>query len=411
VHCDLAVVTSDAAATRRAEIFLQDLWAGRETAQFALGLDALALAPGDVIALTANDRRRLFEIDELVDTDARQLKARSIDPEVFALPLQAPRRVPVQIPPALGPVQAMPMDLPSIDPSVPAILTRLAVFANPWPGSVVIWSSADGSSYQAIAVAPVRAIVGETLDPLPAGPTALWDRGNAFRVRLYGGALSSLPDAGVLAGGNAAALQNASGGWEILQFANAELVDGNTYLLSRLLRGQAGSDDAMSHPLPAGAPFVLLDSHLVPLARGLDALGRAMQLRLVAAGRSHDDPSAVALSVTPGATALRPLSPVHVAAIRKPDGIHVSWIRRTRIDGDGWGVEVPLGEETEAYQLEILSGGAVIRSLVCTAPTAIYTGADELSDFGAPQSRLHLRVAQLSSTVGAGRPTELTLTI
>ena len=44
----LSVVTNDAAAERRAEIWLQDLWAGRETAEFALPPSALALTPGDV---------------------------------------------------------------------------------------------------------------------------------------------------------------------------------------------------------------------------------------------------------------------------------------------------------------------------------------------------------------------------
>ena len=51
----------------------------------------------------------------------------------------------------------------------------------------------------------------------------------------------------------------------------------------------------MGAPLPAGAPFVLLDQHLVPIARGLDTLGRNLQLRVVAAGRDHGDPTAVAL--------------------------------------------------------------------------------------------------------------------
>ena len=46
-HADLAVVTNDAAAERRADIWLQDLWAGRESADFALPPSALALMPGD----------------------------------------------------------------------------------------------------------------------------------------------------------------------------------------------------------------------------------------------------------------------------------------------------------------------------------------------------------------------------
>jgi hypothetical protein len=125
---------------------------------------------------------------------------------------------------------------------------------------------------------------------------------------------------------------------------------------------------------------VMLSAHMVPIGIGLDALARPMQLRIVASGRNHDDATAVALTVTPGATALKPLAPVHLAAMRAGDGIHVSWIRRTRIDGDGWGVEVPLGEESEAYALDILSGGAVVRSIACGTPRALYAAADELAE-------------------------------
>lgn len=163
--------------------------------------------------------------------------------------------------------------------------------------------------------------------------------------------------------------------------------------------------------LPAGAPFVLLDEHLVPLASGLGALDRPIGLRLVATGRSHDDPSALALTVAPQPTVLQPLSPVHVAARRGGDGIHVTWARRTRRDGDAWGVEVPLGEDTEAYVLDILSGGDVVRSIACATPSALYAAADELADFGAPQTVLRGRVTQLSSTVGRGRPAAFTLTL
>ncbi len=411
LHSDLAVITNDAEATRRAEIWLQDLWAGRESAEFALGLDRLALAPGDVVALTLSGRRRLFEIGDLIDTELRQVKARSIDTEVFSVPLRAARIKVPAIPPALGPVQVTVLDLPALDASTPVVLTRLAIAANPWPGSVAIWQSSDGASFEIAAIAAAPCVIGETLDGLPAGPTSRWDRASSMRVKLYGGALASVSDARVLEGGNAAAVQNADGGWEILQFASAELVGGQTWLLSRLLRGQAGSEVAMAGLLPAGAAFVVLGAHMVPIAAGLDALARPMQLRIVASGRNHDDPTAVALTVTPGDAALKPLAPVHVAAHRAGDGVHISWIRRTRIDGDGWSVEVPLGEESEAYTLEILSGGAVVRPIACASPQALYAAADELADFGVVQTSLHVRVAQLSSTVGAGHAVEVTLAV
>src|SRR5690606_20717128 len=50
-RADLAMVASDAVAERAADIWLQDLWAGRERAEFALPPSRIALTPGDVVAL------------------------------------------------------------------------------------------------------------------------------------------------------------------------------------------------------------------------------------------------------------------------------------------------------------------------------------------------------------------------
>jgi hypothetical protein len=86
-----------------------------------------------------------------------------------------------------------------------------------------------------------------------------------------------------------------------------------------------------------------------------------------------------------------------------------SWVRRTRIDGDNWVGEVPLGEDSEQYVVDILSGPVVVRSLIVAAPMALYASADELSDFGAPQPNLSVRVAQLSATVGRGIAAEAVL--
>jgi hypothetical protein len=292
----------------------------------------------------------------------------------------------------------------------PPVLTWLAVCANPWPGPVAIWQSANSQSFQRVAVAPASAVIGETLDPLPRGPASRFDRHSRVRVRLYGGALASVTDTVLLGGANAAAIQRTDGAWEVLQFANAELVAANTYELSRLLRGREGSEWAMGDPTLAGAPFVLLDQRIVPVVRGLSALGRSMTLRVVAASRDHGDPTAVELSVTPKPTALRPLSPGHLRARRTPDGPILSWIRRTRLNAHSPRIlELPLGEEREAYAVDVLSGGDIVRSYQTGTPSLLYPAADELADFGSPQSSISIRVAQLSATVGAGFPAESTL--
>ncbi len=411
-QADLAVVTDSAAAERRAEIWLQDLWAGRESASFSLPPSLMKLAPADIVGVTIGGRRRLFEIQNIVDTESRAVAARSIDPEIFDLPLAPPRPRATAMPAAIGPADVVLLDLPLLDSQGSPILSRLAVFADPWPSAIAVWKSTDGASYQRSDLIFAPSIIGETLDDLPRGPTGRWDAFNAGRVRLRGGTLSSVSDSAVFAGANAAAVQRPDGAWEVLQFAVAELVDDNTFALSRLLRGQAGSEWAMGDPLPAGAPFVLLDAHVLVAARGLDALERTVKLRIVAGGRDHGDPAAVALDMTPAATALRPLSPVHLRARRADDGVMLSWVRRTRVDGDSWAVQdVPLGEDAEQYAVDILSGASVVRTLQSSSSNALYLNADELADFGSPQSSLSVRVAQMSAAVGRGIPAEATLSI
>ena len=64
------------------------------------------------------------------------------------------------------------LELPPAPDTVPAVLARLAVFADPWPGPEAVWVSSDGLSYSRSGLALAPSIVGETLDDLPAGPTA-----------------------------------------------------------------------------------------------------------------------------------------------------------------------------------------------------------------------------------------------
>jgi hypothetical protein len=408
-HADLAVVTNDAEAERRAEIWLQDLWAGRESASFILPPSRLGLTAGDVIALTVNGRRRLLELTGVTDTESRAVSARSIDPEVFDVSLTPPRRRLPAVPPAVGPVHALALDLPMLSFASPPVLLRLAITADPWPGPVAVWRSVDGLSFSRAALATAPSIMGETLDDLPAGPTARWQRAR-LRVRLYGGALASVSDDALFSGANAAAVRRADGAWEVMQFAQAELSGEDTYTLSRLLRGQAGSEFAMADLLPAGAPFVLLDGHAVDIASGLDALERTLHLRVAAGGRDQGDPTALALTATPQATALKPLAPVHLKARRDPAGVTFTWIRRARYEADAWVGEVPLGEDVEQYEVDILAGADVVRTLHATAPAALYATGDEVADFGAPQPSLTVRVHQLSATVGRGFAAVATLT-
>ncbi len=412
VQSDLAMVTTAHAAARRCDIWMQDLWAGRESADLILPPSRLALTPGDTIAISDETRRRIFEIVSMTDTAQRAVTARGIDPDVFDVPLALPVIAQPALPAAIGPVAVRLLDLPTFDASEPVVLTRAAIFADPWPGPVSLWRARDGLSFDLAGHVTAPAIMGETMNALPRGPVARIDHASVLHVQLYGGVLFSVPDSALLNGANLAALQRSDGACEIIQFGVAELIGENTYALSRLLRGQGGSEGAMSDPLPAGAGFVLLDAQVVPVARGLDMLGRPFTLRIVAASRDHADAAAVVVEHDPRATALLPYAPVHPTAQRNADGIVLRWIRRTRIDGDSWeALDVPLGEAQERYAVDILAGDTLLRSLETGTPQVLYPQADELADFGSLQTSLTLRVAQISASAGRGNAITATLSI
>ncbi len=116
--------------------------------------------------------------------------------------------------------------------------------------------------------------------------------------------------------------------------------------------------------------------------------------------------------MTPGATALMPLAPAHVRGVREAGGVTISWIRRTRRDGDSWSAaEVPLAEDVEAYEVEVMAGSTVVRTLSAASPSVLYAAADETADFGSPQASLTVRVYQLSASVGRGVTAEAVLDV
>lgn len=72
-------------------------------------------------------------------------------------------------------------------------------------------------------------------------------------------------------------------------------------------------------------------------------------------------------------------------------------------------MEVPLNEDMEGYQVEIMDGTDVVRVISADSPAVTYAAADQSADFGSLPASIVVRVAQLSSTYGAGGRGELTI--
>ena len=251
------------------------------------------------------------------------------------------------------------------------------------------------------------------------GPTSRFDLGNVAIVDLAYGTLASVTDLALYAGANALAVEPSPGVWEVLQAGRRRAIAPGRYRLSRLLRGQRGTEGAIGAPAPAGARIVVLDEALTPLPIQQAALGLEANWRFGPASRPVADRSYRRCPPSPEgrrfATILgRPCR-------QKP------W-RTARESGDlasagpaARGRSPPTAgppprrrsaEEREVYEVEILDGAAVVRTLTTPTTSVTYTAAQQLADLGAllgSGDTLPIRLFQLSVLVGRGAPASSSL--
>ncbi|BCB20570.1 glycoside hydrolase/phage tail family protein [Bosea sp. ANAM02] len=404
VAVDTAIVTRSAEGQRLADQRLQEAWAGREALECELSPRCIAIEPGDVLSVSTEAGNRLFRVTRISDGPARKVSARAVEPAVYVTTGTSGGTRPPRTPPALpGRPLAVPLALPIVTVQPPPLLS-LAAFAAPWPGGLAIWRADEAGQFALDGFVEAPSIVGETLTALPPGPLWRTDRRAVLEVRLRGGVLSSVSPEAALAGANALALVDEDGAVEIVTVSQVELVGPQQFRLSGLIRGIGGSEAAAARLLPAGARVVVLDGAAVSLTSDLADIGRRQRYRVGPVRDDVGDATMVEFETAITGEALFPLSPVRPGATRTGDGIVLSWLRRTRIDGDSWELaEVPLGEESERYEIGVLDGEDRLRTEIVNAPGWLYPAAQELADFGTPQPDIGLSLRQLGATVGQGR--------
>jgi hypothetical protein len=301
------------------------------------------------------------------------------------------------------PVFALFLDLPLLKGDEVEHAPYVAVTADPWQGSVAVWSAPEDAGYELNRVIAAPSIMGTTETVLLAAPAGLWDRGPALRIKVFGGTLSSRDELAVLNGANVMAIGDGSSArWEIIQFSEAVLVAPSTYDISLRLRGQQGSDGIMPTEWPLGSTVVLLDLAPEQIDLPLSSRGLARYYRVGAASRGYDDPAALLKVEAFDGIGLRPYPIAHLRARTATTGdVEITWIRRTRTDGDNWQpLEVPLGEATEAYVVRVVQAEIILREEPTTAPGWTYPIAAQTVDGIVGPYRID--VAQVSDRFGAG---------
>ncbi|WP_425050375.1 phage tail protein [Psychromarinibacter sp. S121] len=396
---ELPLVLTATEARGIAERWLAEARVARDTAKFSLPPSRLAVGAGDVVRLPSGAG---YRVDRVEMAEYQILEAVRVEPELYA-PSDAVEEV-ARPRPFAAPVPVYPLflDLPLLRGDEVPHAPHVAATARPWPGTVAVYDSASDEGYGLNLSLASASVIGETQTALAAAAPGMLNRGAKLRVRLVKGALSSASVTEMLNGANAAAIgDGSSGNWEVFQFADATLVDTRTWEIGLRLRGQAGTDGIVPEVWPAGSSFVLLDGTPRQIDLALSNRGLARHYRIGPAQRGYDDPSFVHLVEAFDGIGLRPYAPVHLRWVRSGGDDVLTWVRRTRIDGDSWqSAEVPLAEESEAYAVRVRQGGGILREVSTVAPSWTYSAAARAGDGVA--GSYEIEVAQVSAQFGPG---------
>lgn len=282
-----------------------------------------------------------------------------------------------------------------------------------WQGATG-YASPDDITYAAIADFSIENVLGTTLTSLPSEKPDRWDRKNTLDVRVSHGSLSNATELDVLNGANRLVV-----GRELIAFQFAELIDTNTYRLSKLIRGLRDTGNLTGTHTSPGEKVLLLSAVVSGAGYNYSQSGQTRHVKAVAFGGDID--AATAQTLVLNAQSMRPFAPCSFRGRRNldwngdllpdKDDLALKWKRRTRTLAKAFGAApTPLEDGIERYEIDVLDTfNVVVRVIVIdTLNEAVYTKAEQIEDFGSPQTSVKMRLYQMSPTVGRGKFVEET---
>lgn len=416
---DLAVVLSSGSAAKVAEVLLYLYWLERSDFSFTLPPAYRYLEPSDIVTVQTAGADYVFRLTRLhyQSDGVIDCTAKLHHPVYASLATGAAGgTAPVVIPP-VGMTSLALIDTACLLDSLdgPGFLIAAAGYSAGWPGAALYRSADGGQSYAQVNAFTQPSTLGYVASAIAApADFRMMDKASIMTARFYGGAsASSVTEAQLLNGANHFAY-GADGRWEIIAAQNAVLQADGSYVLTDLLRGRFGTEWAMgSHA--AMDSLVLLDRNRLQSGQAsLNSIGLEGRYKPVTFGALIDATDYQAFTYR-GAN-LECLAPVFLNGSRAASGDwSLSWLRRTRVGGE-WRdyIDAPLGEASEAYEVEIYTSAAYTtlkRTITgLTTASATYTSAQQVADFGSNQATLYVKVYQLSANVGRGYPLTTSIT-
>lgn len=405
-NVQLAMGITPAFAKAIADTSVLDQTLAARTLRTALDTRYSALEPTDVLMLVdsagLSHRARIIRVSdaagvrslELVTDDARVLRELGItgvdyDGDYTVVPLAATDLAVLDIP------------LLRDQDDAPGLYVAGDGKRGRWPGYLLL---RDGAQ---LGTATTGAVMGVVAEAMTDWQSLLIDERNAITVTVNpGDELVSITHAELATSTLNYAAIGAPGRWEIVQYQRAALLSEGVYRVSGLARGRLGTEH-LRGTHAAGDRFVSLDgAGLLRDVANLADLGVPRTYTGITLGARAD--TGTVATVSPTWEGLRPLSPVGARQLLQDNGdIAITWGRRSRYVSNALLGVLPLAEASEAYEVDILNGATVVRTLTASSPAVNYTAAQQTADFGAPITSVTARIYQLSASVGRGQPANI----
>jgi len=397
---ELSIALSADEAAQIADKTLTSAWIRRNQFEFNLPPKWLRLDPTDVINVLLTDATLALRLTQ-VDFGGNNIVAcKAVAEDEIAYTSNAKgTSVPITTSaiPISTPISALVMDLPMLraEDDGLGLYYALALKNN---GTASLYKSPDALTWSIIGTGEAAPAYGWASSILAAPLSSWsWDETNTVQIALSHGTLDSKTALEILNWNNVGLL-----GDELIQWRNATLLAENLYELSGLLRGRRGTEWATgSHKI--GDRFVVLATDgFYRMAMAATEIGQLSYYKAIPSGGDWDDAAQTSLKYN--AASLRCFSPVHIAGSRDSSGnLTLAWVMRARWNGE-WldSIDTSNFEDTEAYEIDILNGDDVVRTISASITSATYSATDQITDFGAAQSVLSIAIYQINSTIGRG---------
>jgi len=392
---DLPIVMSADYAAKIADITHYNAWTEREKFNFTLNNDYIDLHPADVVTVQYGNQSRLVRLTQIGYGEWLECVAVSEDLTIYtSSATAADDSYGGQVVGLAGPTRVEYLDIPILNNSNndAGLYYAVAGYFSSWTGAQIFKSLDGGITYNSLEANFSAATLGSTTTVLPTANPELWDRSSTLTVSLASGTLSSTTEDGAIQGSNYLLV-----GSEIINFVNATLNADGTYSLDMFLRGRRGTEWAVTSHV-TGERVVFLSSSTIDRFEAIISTERTY--KAVAIGTFIDEASEKAVTNT--GVSLKPFSPCLISGSRDgSNNLTGTFTRRSRyITAPLW--TPPVFEDSESYQVDIMSGATVLRTIPVSTGTFSYTAAQQTTDGLTPGSPVNVKAYQLSSIVGRG---------